>query len=83
MAAGSAGDRLKLVTCAIVLLPFLVTIASSADIFLDWHVSTDINLKPVSTDQPVGIIAFDLFIFLSVFSHALFPNFIADMIGRS
>ncbi|KAG4919437.1 hypothetical protein GLYMA_20G192900v4 [Glycine max] len=53
MAAGSAGDRLKLVTCAIVLLPFLVTIASSADIFLDWHVSTDINLKPVSTDQPV------------------------------
>uniref|UniRef100_A0A0R0HW04 Monocopper oxidase-like protein SKU5 n=1 Tax=Glycine max TaxID=3847 RepID=A0A0R0HW04_SOYBN len=53
MAAGSAGARFKLVTCAIVLLPFLVTIATSADIFLDWHVSTDINLKPVSTDQPV------------------------------
>ena len=68
MAAGSAGARFKLVTCAIVLLPFLVTIATSADIFLDWHVSTDINLKPVSTDQPVGIIfiAFDLFIFLFV-----------------
>ena len=67
MAAGSAGPQLKLVTCAIVLLPFLVTIATSADIFLDWHVSADFNLKLVSTDQPVWIInAFDIFIFLFV-----------------
>ncbi|KHN00955.1 Monocopper oxidase-like protein SKU5 [Glycine soja] len=53
MAAGSAGPQLKHVTCAIVLLPFFVTMTTSADIFLDWHVSADFNLKPVSTDQPV------------------------------
>ena len=67
MAAGSAGPQLKHVTCAIVLLPFFVTMTTSADIFLDWHVSADFNLKLVSTDQPVWIInAFDIFIFLFV-----------------
>ncbi|CAJ1976617.1 unnamed protein product [Sphenostylis stenocarpa] len=53
MAAAFVGLQLKLATCAIVLLPFLVTIVTSADIFLDWNVSTDFNSKPVSSDQPV------------------------------
>ncbi|KAK7391527.1 hypothetical protein VNO78_19943 [Psophocarpus tetragonolobus] len=53
MAANSAGPRLKLVACAIVLLAYFVTIATGANLFLDWHVSTDFNLKPASTDQPV------------------------------
>ncbi|KAL2324966.1 hypothetical protein Fmac_024024 [Flemingia macrophylla] len=53
MAAGSAVSHMKLVTCAIVLLPLFVTIATSHNIFLDWHVSADFNLKPASSDQPV------------------------------
>lgn len=48
--------QVKHVACAIMLLAFFVTIATSAEIFLEWHVSTDLNLKPVSTDQPVRII---------------------------
>ncbi|KAK7278604.1 hypothetical protein RJT34_23636 [Clitoria ternatea] len=53
-AAGSAGPQHELVTCAILLLTLFVTPATSDnDIFLDWHVSIDFNLKPVSTDQPV------------------------------
>ncbi|XP_057425014.1 monocopper oxidase-like protein SKU5 isoform X2 [Lotus japonicus] len=47
------GSHLELVSCAIVLLTLFVTIATSADIFLDWHVSIDFNLKPVSADQQV------------------------------
>lgn len=66
MAAGSAGRRLELVTCAIVLLALFVTIATSNDIFLDWHVSIDFNVKPVNADQPVEILPFYLFIFLFV-----------------
>ncbi|RDX84443.1 Monocopper oxidase-like protein SKU5, partial [Mucuna pruriens] len=53
MGTGCAAPQLKVVTCAIVLLTFFVTVATSADIFLHWHVSADYNLKPVSTDQPV------------------------------
>nr|KYP60682.1 Monocopper oxidase-like protein SKU5 [Cajanus cajan] len=53
MAASSASPQLKLVTCAILLLPLFVTTVTSDDIFLDWHVSADFNLKPVSIDQPV------------------------------
>ncbi|OIV90604.1 hypothetical protein TanjilG_01685 [Lupinus angustifolius] len=44
---------LELVTCAIVLLTLFVTIVTSSDIFLDWHVSLDFNVKPVNADQPV------------------------------
>lgn len=32
-----------------------VTVANAADIFLDWNVSLDLSIKPVSTDQPVEI----------------------------
>ncbi|WVY96601.1 hypothetical protein V8G54_028752 [Vigna mungo] len=53
MAAGFVAPQLKLVISAILVLSFLITTAIAADIFLDWHVSTDFNLKPVSTDQPV------------------------------
>ncbi|XP_061362273.1 monocopper oxidase-like protein SKU5 [Gastrolobium bilobum] len=53
MAARSASPQLELVTCSILLLALFATIATSADIFLDWHVSTDFDLKPVSADQPV------------------------------
>ncbi|XP_017409374.2 monocopper oxidase-like protein SKU5 [Vigna angularis] len=53
MAADFVAPQLKLAICAILVLPFLITTAIAADIFLDWHVSTDFNLKPVSTDQPV------------------------------
>ncbi|XP_052730655.1 monocopper oxidase-like protein SKU5 isoform X2 [Vigna angularis] len=53
MAAGFVAPQLKHAICAILVLPFLVTTATSADIFLDWHVSIDFNLKPVSSDQPV------------------------------
>ncbi|XP_027935773.1 monocopper oxidase-like protein SKU5 isoform X1 [Vigna unguiculata] len=53
MASGFVAPQLKLAICAILVLPFLVTTATAADIFLDWHVSTDFNLKPVSSDQPV------------------------------
>lgn len=49
----SSGLQMKFVTCSIVLLVLFVTIATSADIFLDWHVSLDFNIKPVSSDQPV------------------------------
>jgi len=67
MAARFVAPQLKLSICAILVLPFLIITATAADIFLDWHVSTDFNLKPVSTDQPVGIInTFHLFIFLFV-----------------
>ncbi|KAI4346469.1 hypothetical protein L6164_007363 [Bauhinia variegata] len=38
---------------AIALLSVFVTVANSADIFLDWHVSIDLSKKPVSADQPV------------------------------
>jgi len=64
MAASFVAPQLKLVVCAIVVLQFLVTAATAADIFLEWHVSTDFNLKPVSTDQPVGI----MFIFYMSYS---------------
>ncbi|KAK2457406.1 L-ascorbate oxidase protein [Trifolium repens] len=40
-------------SCAIVLLVLFVTVATSADIFLEWHVSLDFNINPVSTNQPV------------------------------
>lgn len=64
MAAGFVAPQLKLAISAILVLPFLITTAIAADIFLDWHVSTDFNLKPVSTDQPVRIMStFHLFIF--------------------
>ncbi|ESW16237.1 hypothetical protein PHAVU_007G140000 [Phaseolus vulgaris] len=53
MAARFVAPQLKLSICAILVLPFLIITATAADIFLDWHVSTDFNLKPVSTDQPV------------------------------
>jgi hypothetical protein len=43
-------------SCAIVLLVLYVTVATSADIFLEWHVSLDFNINPVSTNQPVKII---------------------------
>lgn len=66
MAAPSASPQLQLVTCAILLLALFITIAASADIFLDWHVTFDFNVKPVSTDQPVEIVVFDLFICLIV-----------------
>jgi len=67
MASGFVAPQLKLAICAILVLPFLITTATAAHIFLDWHVSTDFNLKPVSTDQPVGIMnTFHLFIFLFV-----------------
>lgn len=82
----SAGPQLEFITCVIVLLVLFVTIATSADMFLDWHVSLDFNIKPVSSDQPVEIIAFNLlifFIYLFVYkSYTLWPNLIADMIGR-
>lgn len=82
----SAGPQLEFITCVIVLLALFVTIATSADMFLDWHVSLDFNIKPVSSDQPVEIIAFNLlifFIYLFVYkSYTLLPNLIADMIGR-
>jgi len=67
MASGFVAPQLKLAICAILVLPFLITIATAADILLDWHVSTDFNLKHVSTDQPVEIMnTFHLFIFLFV-----------------
>lgn len=82
----SAGPQLEFITCVIVLLALFVTIATSADMFLDWHVSLDFNIKPVPSDQPVEIIAFNLlifFIYLFVYkSYTLLPNLIADMIGR-
>lgn len=83
----SAGPQLEFITCVIVLLALFVTIATSADMFLDWHVSLDFNIKPVSSDQPVEIIAFNLLIFLFIYlfvykSYTLLPNLIADMIGR-
>ncbi|KAL1294992.1 hypothetical protein HN51_055829 [Arachis hypogaea] len=41
-------------SCSIlVLLALFVTTSMSSDIFLDWNVSFDFNVKPVSTDQPV------------------------------
>jgi len=67
MASGFVAPQLKLAICAILVLPFLITTATAADILLDWHVSTDFNLKHVSNDQPVGIMnTFHLFIFLFV-----------------
>ncbi|CAJ2629366.1 unnamed protein product [Trifolium pratense] len=44
---------MKLISCAIVVLVLFVTVATSADIFLEWHVSLDFNINPVSTNQPV------------------------------
>ncbi|KAK7268514.1 hypothetical protein RIF29_21214 [Crotalaria pallida] len=43
----------QFVTYAIVLLALSVTIATSDDIFLDWHVSLDFNVQPVNALQPV------------------------------
>jgi len=83
MASGFVAPQLKLAICAILVLPFLVTTATAADIFLDWHVSTDFNLKPVSSDQPVRIINnFHLFIFFICLSHALFSNTIVHIFCR-
>ncbi|MED6184763.1 hypothetical protein PIB30_050657 [Stylosanthes scabra] len=39
--------------CAILVLAISVIRSTSSDIFLDWKVSFDFNVKPVSTDQPV------------------------------
>ncbi|MED6109050.1 hypothetical protein PIB30_030002 [Stylosanthes scabra] len=39
--------------CAILVLALFVIRSTSSDIFLDWNVSFDFNLKPVSTYQPV------------------------------
>ena len=78
MASPFVAPQFKLAICAILVLPFLFTTATAADIFLDWHVSTDFNLKPVSTDQPVWIIStFHLFIFYFSYS-----SLVAHIFGR-
>lgn len=58
----SSGPQMEAVSCAIVFLVIFVTIATSADIYLDWHVSLNFNINPVSANQPVEIIAFNLYI---------------------
>lgn len=44
------------IRCGILMLiaVLFVKVAMAADIFLDWQVSVDLNMKPVSTDQLVG-----------------------------
>ncbi|CAL5209038.1 unnamed protein product [Lathyrus oleraceus] len=49
----SSGPQMEAVSCAIVFLVIFVTIATSADIYLDWHVSLNFNINPVSANQPV------------------------------
>ncbi|XP_054821742.1 monocopper oxidase-like protein SKU5 [Prosopis cineraria] len=46
---------MELVRCGIIvlLITVYVTVANSADLFLEWHVTTDSSIKPVSADQPV------------------------------
>lgn len=44
-----------------------VTKTNSADIFFDWHVALNFNSKPVSGDQLVEIVSFNLFILLYFF----------------
>ncbi|KAI9124380.1 hypothetical protein K1719_004302 [Acacia pycnantha] len=36
-----------------ILITVFVTVANGDGLFLEWHVSTDSSIKPVSTDQPV------------------------------
>lgn len=50
-------------TRSIVLLVFFVTIATSADIFLEWYVSLGLNDDLVSENKLVEIITFNLLIF--------------------
>jgi hypothetical protein len=75
-------------SCAIVLLVLYVTVATSADIFLEWHVSLDFNINPVSTNQPVKIIDSSpliysfFFVCMIYFIHTLLANIIADVICR-
>ena len=53
--AVSSSSQLWLMQYAILLLTIFVSVATSMDMFLDWKVSTDLEIKPVSPDQPVKI----------------------------
>ncbi|CAL5404324.1 unnamed protein product [Camellia sinensis] len=52
MVALASGDRWRLIFCQTI-LTLVVTIARSEEIFLEWHVTIDLTLKPMSVDQPV------------------------------
>ncbi|KAI8008016.1 Monocopper oxidase-like protein SKU5 [Camellia lanceoleosa] len=52
MVALASGDRWRLIFFQTI-LTLVVTIARSEEIFLEWHVTIDLTLKPKSVDQPV------------------------------
>ncbi|KAH7853699.1 hypothetical protein Vadar_005671 [Vaccinium darrowii] len=47
------GMGLTLTLKILVILLFFIYAAESAEIFLNWHVTIDANIKPMSVDQPV------------------------------
>lgn len=49
-----------------ILLIFLACGAYAEDIFLDWDVAVDTNIKPASVDQPVCMNRFNYVLFSSL-----------------